>query len=276
MHERIAIHTAPTEGAEAEAVIKTIEQMIGGHTFFSIDSGRGGEAGEKNLSFGDFAVLYRTDTQSAALCEALQRSGIPYKKSSHTALADQPAVRALLQGLGEATDMPLADGLHAAAERLRGDTPMDGTLAAALQRLTALAEAHGNDRARFLDAVTLTTDAEYFDPRADRVSLLTLHAAKGLEFPVVFIAGLEDGLLPLYWGEPDQAALEEERRLFYVGMTRAKDKLILSRAEQRHWRGALRRLEPSPFLRDIETELTRHQRMEPVRRKQPDRQLKLF
>jgi hypothetical protein len=149
-------------------------------------------------------------------------------------------------------------------------------LAPALQRLCALADACGNDRARFLDAVTLTTDAEFFDPRADRVSLLTLHAAKGLEFPVVFITGLEDGLLPLYWGDPDQAALEEERRLFYVGMTRAKDKLILSRAEQRHWRGALRRLEPSPFLRDIETELTKHQRMEPVRRKPQDRQLKLF
>ena len=150
------------------------------------------------------------------------------------------------------------------------------TLVLAVQRLCALADACGNDRARFLDAVTLTTDAEFFDPRADRVSLLTLHAAKGLEFPVVFIAGLEDGLLPLYWGDPDQAALEEERRLFYVGMTRAKDKLILSRAEQRHWRGALRRLEPSPFLRDIEAELTKHQRMEPVRRKPQDRQLKLF
>jgi DNA helicase-2/ATP-dependent DNA helicase PcrA len=317
MHERIAIHTAPTEGAEAEAVVKTIEQMIGGHTFFSIDSGRGDGAGEKNLSFGDFAVLYRTDAQSAALCEALQRSGIPYKKSSHAPLAAQPAVRALLQHLGEAPDAALADGLRAAAERLGGAAETDATLASeassqrgksmvrahsasedarkraddtrpesgssarvtlapAVQRLIALADACENDRARFLDAVTLTTDAEFFDPRADRVSLLTLHAAKGLEFPVVFIAGLEDGLLPLYWGEPDQAALEEERRLFYVGMTRAKDKLILSRAEQRHWRGALRRLEPSPFLRDIEAELTKHQRMEPVRRKPQDRQLKLF
>jgi DNA helicase II / ATP-dependent DNA helicase PcrA len=108
------------------------------------------------------------------------------------------------------------------------------------------------------------------------VSLLTLHAAKGLEFPIVFIVGLEDGLLPLHWSEPDEAAIAEERRLFYVGMTRAKDRLVLSRAEQRHWRGRLQRLEPSPFLRDIEAELTRHQRMEPVRRKLPDRQLKLF
>jgi ATP-dependent DNA helicase UvrD/PcrA len=278
MHERISIHTAPTEGAEAEAVVKSIEKLIGGHTFFSIDSGRGEGAAGKELSFADFAVLYRTDAQSAALVEALQRSGIPYKKSSHTPLADEPAVRALLQELSTVpTDTGIADGLRAAAARLveRGDVD-EGAIALALPRLLDLAGACENDRARFLDAVALATDAQFYDPRADRVSLLTLHAAKGLEFPVVFILALEDGVLPLYWSEPDETTLAEERRLFYVGMTRAQDRLILSRAEQRMWRGKLRRLEPSPFLRDIEAELTRHQRMEPVRRKAPDRQLKLF
>ena len=103
-----------------------------------------------------------------------------------------------------------------------------------------------------------------------------MHAAKGLEFPVVFIVGLEDGLLPLYWSEPSEAALAEERRLFYVGMTRAKDRLILSHARQRHWRGRLRMLEPSPFLRDIENELVKHQPMQPGRGKPQDRQLKLL
>src|SRR5262249_50827334 len=148
-------------------------------------------------------------------------------------------------------------------------------MACTLSRLIVLAQACGDDRTRFLDAVTLTSDAEFFDPRADRVSLLTLHAAKGLEFPVVFITGLEDGVLPLRWSEDDDA-LEEERRLLYVGMTRAQDRLIRCRAEQRHWRGALRRLPPSPFLRDIEAELTRHLRTEPLRRKAQDRQLKLL
>jgi DNA helicase-2/ATP-dependent DNA helicase PcrA len=278
MHERIAVHTAPTEGAEAEAVVKTIEQLIGGHTFFSIDSGRGNGAGEQALSFADVAVLYRTDAQSAALCEALGRSGIPYKKGSHTLLADGPAVRALLDELeaGAAGATDVADDLAAAAERLGAPGAAGDDAAAALQRLTAIAATCGSDRARFLDAVALATDVEFFDPRADRVSLLTLHAAKGLEFPVVFIVGLEEGVLPLYWSEPEESVLAEERRLFYVGMTRARDRLILSRAERRMWRGKLRRLEPSPFLRDIEAELTRHQRMEPVRKKLPDRQLKLF
>jgi ATP-dependent DNA helicase UvrD/PcrA len=273
MHERIAIQTAPTERAEAESIVKAIEGMIGGHSFFSIDSGRAIRTPDSQRSFADFAVLYRTEAQASALCEALERSGIPYKRNSHRPLVDDPAVQALLEGLrgdGEATT--LADELHAAAERL---TERAGVMIA-LQRLVALAQTCGNDRGRVKDAAALTTDAEFWDAGADRVSLLTLHAAKGLEFPVVFIVGLEDGLLPLHWEEPDEAAMAEERRLFYVGMTRAKDRLILSHARQRLWRGRLRTLEPSPFLRDIEAELVKHQPAQAWRGKPQDRQLKLF
>jgi ATP-dependent DNA helicase UvrD/PcrA len=275
MHERITIHAAATDRAEAESVVKAIEAMIGGHSFFSIDSGRAAGGPQANLSFADFAVLYRTDAQSAALCEAFGRSGIPYQRSSHTPLAEQPAVRALLDALDDdASGAALSEQLRAAAHRL--EQAGDPGAVIALQQLSALAERCGNDRARLVDAVALATDAEFFDPRADRVSLLTLHAAKGLEFPVVFITGLEDGVLPLHWGELDQAALAEERRLFYVGMTRAKDRLVLSRAAQRLWRGGLRAHEPSPFLRDIESELVKHQRAEARRRRPDERQLKLL
>jgi ATP-dependent DNA helicase UvrD/PcrA len=273
MQERIAIQTAPSERAEAESVVAAIERMIGGHSFFSIDSGRAIPALQMERSFADFAVLYRSDAQSAPLCEAFERSGIPYKKNSHRPLTDEPAVRILLQELAGGGEATLADALRAAAERVsgRGDAP---DCAMALQRLLALAASCGNDRARFDDAAALTTDAEFYDPRADRVSLLTLHAAKGLEFPIIFIVGLEDGVLPLHWGAPDEAAMAEERRLFYVGMTRAKDRLILSRARQRFWRGRLRTLEPSPFLRDIETALVKH--VQDARPKPQERQLKLL
>ena len=96
--------------------------------------------------------------------------------------------------------------------------------------------------------LSLGTEVDTWDPRADRISLLTLHAAKGLEFPVVFIVGCENGLLPLTWGKASQADLDEERRLFYVGVTRAKTKLYLCRAGKRLWRGEDARAAAIPLL----------------------------
>jgi DNA helicase-2/ATP-dependent DNA helicase PcrA len=278
MQERITLHAAPTDRAEAEFVVHSIEQLIGGHSFFSIDSGRTTDTALANLSFADFAVLYRTDAQSAVLAEALARSGMPFAKHSHQRLAENPFVRALLPDLDEKRDVVDGEMLTAAAARLaQSGEPSDaGDSARILQQLKLLAEAGDGDRAGFVDAVALASEADGWDPRADRVSLLTLHAAKGVEFPVVFIVGLEDGLLPLKWGDGDDAALAEERRLLYVGMTRAKDRLILSRALQRPWRGRVRQLEPSPFLRDIENELMRQERTRPTRRRPEDAQLTLL
>ncbi|HPG37862.1 MAG TPA: UvrD-helicase domain-containing protein [bacterium] len=85
----------------------------------------------------------------------------------------------------------------------------------------------------FLQQVSLITDIDTWDDRKNAVTLMTLHAAKGLEFPVVFITGLEEGLFPLSRSIDDPLALEEERRLFYVGATRAKDKLYLTWAKNR-------------------------------------------
>ena len=279
MHERITIHAAPSERAEAEFVVATIEQAIGGHSFFSIDSGRASGQGA-TLSFADFAVLYRTEAQAAALVEAFARSGIPFRKHSHVPLAEEPTVRALLDAL-QTTDTPdddLAARLRNAAQRLAAEKNETAAIELARQRLLPLAQTCGGDQARFLDAVALASDADFWDARADGVALLTLHAAKGLEFACVFIVGLEDGVLPLHWGKTADIAEEEmaeERRLFYVGMTRAKDRLVLSRALKRHWHGRVRELKPSPFLADIESELVKHQQAE-LRRKPEDRQLKLL
>jgi superfamily I DNA/RNA helicase len=278
-HERITIHAAPSERAEAEFVVATIEQAIGGHSFFSIDSGRA-DGREAGLSFADFAVLYRTDGQAAALTEALARSGIPFRKHSHAPPAQEPTVRALLDALAaiDAPDDDLAIRLRHSAERVAAEKGEGAAVELALQRLLSLAESCNGDQARFFDAIALASDADFWDQRADRVALLTLHAAKGLEFACVFIVGLEDGVLPLYWGKPEDIAPEElgeERRLFYVGMTRAKDRLVLSRALKRLWRGRVRDQAPSPFLADIESELLKRQQAE-LRRKPEDRQLKLF
>ncbi len=103
----------------------------------------------------------------------------------------------------------------------------------------------------FLQRASLVASVDAFDADADAVTLLTLHNAKGLEFPVVFIAGLEDGLFPLAKAYDDPKMLEEERRLFYVGITRARRKLYLSHAEQRRRNGELLPGRQSSFLRDI-------------------------
>ncbi|MFH1725307.1 MAG: UvrD-helicase domain-containing protein [Elusimicrobiota bacterium] len=92
-------------------------------------------------------------------------------------------------------------------------------------------------------------------PRGEGISLMTLHRAKGLEFPVVFLTGCEDGVLPFRRDEGGQAELEEERRLFYVGMTRAKSRLFISYAKRRLLFGSPREAGPSPFVKDIEEEL---------------------
>ncbi|MGD2121319.1 MAG: UvrD-helicase domain-containing protein [Gemmatimonadota bacterium] len=107
----------------------------------------------------------------------------------------------------------------------------------------------------FLQRVSLVADVDLHDPTADSVTLMTLHNAKGLEFPVVFISGLEDGLFPLSRAYDDPGALEEERRLFYVGITRAQDRLYLTHARQRRRAGEYMFGRLSPFVEAIDESL---------------------
>ncbi|TAK13220.1 MAG: hypothetical protein EPO32_06215 [Anaerolineae bacterium] len=103
----------------------------------------------------------------------------------------------------------------------------------------------------FLESIALVSDQDTVDQSANVPTLLTLHAAKGLEFPVVFITGLEDGTLPHSRSFDDPEEMEEERRLFYVGITRAKDRVYLSYALNRTTFGYSEPTEPSRFLDDI-------------------------
>ena len=107
----------------------------------------------------------------------------------------------------------------------------------------------------FLDKVSLVTDVDLYEDKGNRISLMTLHCAKGLEFPAVFIVGVEEGLLPHYRRGEEIEDMEEERRLFYVGMTRAKERLLLSRAEERSTFGVGRANLPSRFLSELPVEI---------------------
>jgi DNA helicase-2/ATP-dependent DNA helicase PcrA len=112
----------------------------------------------------------------------------------------------------------------------------------------------------FLQQIALVADVDRLDPDADAVTLMTLHNAKGLEFPVVFIAGMEEGLFPLARAYDDPEALEEERRLFYVGITRAEDKLSLSWARQRRRAGDFSYNMLSSFVESVPDELLERSR----------------
>ena len=128
----------------------------------------------------------------------------------------------------------------------------------------------------FIHEVSMANEADTLDNRADRITLMTLHSSKGLEFKCVFITGLEDGILPLYRAK-EQNEIEEERRLLYVGMTRAEERLFLTRAQKRKWQGMIRELSISPFLEKIENDLLNLTKFEKVfKEKDNSLQLTLF
>ena len=105
--------------------------------------------------------------------------------------------------------------------------------------------------AAFLEGAALVSDVDSLEEGEDAITLITLHQAKGLEFPVVFIVGLEEGMLPHIRSFDDPDQMEEERRLFYVGMTRAKERLYLTRSFRRDFRGSSGASRPSRFLSDV-------------------------
>jgi DNA helicase-2/ATP-dependent DNA helicase PcrA len=345
---KIDVHRAPTDRAEAEYVVHQIEQMVGGTSYFSLDSGRAdGATPAAARSFADFAVLYRLSAQSRLLVEAFDRSGIPYQTVGQTPLCSQKVVREVLAYLwllqnprsrvhlaavlaagkpvlavGQFAKLPddsLRDALSAAAasgnfsaaqrrrlvglatfwrelEGARGVAPVARLIeqvsqftaqeqseslsdvdAERLRQLALRAVPFENRLADFLESTVLQSETDAYDPRADRVTLMTLHAAKGLEFPVVFIVGCEEGLLPYVRGDeaPD---VEEERRLFYVGMTRARNKLVLTYTRTRFLFGLRMENAPSRFVSDIEAALKEIQEMKYKRPEQKPEsgQLSLF
>ena len=297
-----------SELAEGIAVVREIGRMVGGATMLQAQ----GEPGEAR-SFGDFAVLFRTARQAEVLEECFLKEGLPYRVVGGRGFLEEPSVRgalAFFKFLLNPQDpfrirMVLSEGpfalppgervlrgewrgtlgrLREALEAFRGveDKPArDAVLRWVnafgedehLLRLLRLAEGRGTLR-DFLETLPLYRDGDYErrgeGPPTEAVSLMTLHAAKGLEFPVVFIVGVEEGLLPHEDGE-----VEEERRLFYVGMTRAKEELVLSAARSRTVWGRRVELPPSRFLEELPKDLVVHESPGP-RRRRTSSQLSLF
>ncbi|HOF87796.1 MAG TPA: UvrD-helicase domain-containing protein, partial [Armatimonadota bacterium] len=193
--ERCDIAAAPTAQSEAEYVVATIEALLGGISHFSVDSGRGGDGIGENLGFNDIAVLYRTHAVGEEVQQAFQRSGIPYQRAARKDIFQRADIRRALAALrdGHAGDAAPARALLQACFAL-GIT--DATLAegpwVALLHLASQAD----DVTALLEAVQLERDIDVYDPRAARVALMTVHAAKGLEWDTVFMIGCEEGSFP--------------------------------------------------------------------------------
>ena len=297
---------------------------------------------DRHLSYGDFAVLYRTNAQARALEERFVLTGIPYNVVGGTNFYDRREIRDMIaylktvengqdeiavrrvlnvpkRGIGLTTIGRLADYAVArditffeAMERCRNITSLGRatvkieSFVSLILQLREFKESHGladllreiidktdynnyllssddedgEDRisnideliskiadyeetaeeptlSGFLEEVALVSDLDNAEDGSEKVLLMTLHSAKGLEFPHVYLTGLEDGIFPSYMAinSGDEEAEEEERRLAYVGITRAKDDLTLTYSRSRLLRGEVQYNPPSRFLEEIPEEL---------------------
>jgi DNA helicase-2/ATP-dependent DNA helicase PcrA len=227
--------------------------------------------GDKTLDeLGRWSDELGVPPYSALQLLAEDRQPVPHRLSTRSTAA-LLGFRELLNGLiDEAKTLPVADVMGAVLERTRYrrylldefDDPTASGLPEGEERwenvqqlLTLAVEYEGLDPEaalpQLLEDVALVSDVDGYEERDDSVTLITLHAAKGLEFPIVFIMGMEEGVLPHMRSFDDPNQLEEERRLCYVGITRAKEKVYLVRAFRRHLMGNTQHNPASRFLRDL-------------------------
>jgi uncharacterized protein (TIGR00375 family) len=345
----------PTERAEAEYIVKAIDQEVGGIAHFSMDSGRVDRFEEKKeRSFSEFAVLYRINEQGKAMKEAFLRSGIPFQMIGNERLQERKGIRELVsylkvgcslacdldvervlnfppRGIGRSSvgaikqwcrqkgcslmaalghldeiselkpgprgrlkrfskdlhqlekncnDMRLYGQIQYILNQFGIRDAMDGGHAFEedLKILLDLSESFGDRGSDFVAYLVLERAQDCYDPAAEKVALMTMHAAKGLEFPVVFIAGCEDGLVPYHRKRGEKGDRLEERRLFYVALTRAQEKVYLTHAKRRLWFGKRTVQRISPFLEAVEEDLKEYKKPFLARpgTKQEDPQLSLF
>ncbi len=247
----IQLLSVPDERAEGEVIVREIEERMGGTSHYGLARGAAGRDGDEGAyGFGDFAVLCRTNGHAQAMGDLFRASGIPYQVIGGRFMDRRREVLRRLRDHGPAggqpADVPLL--LDRVCEEM-GIPPEDRAfLHHLLARFASLPpeQVLGG----VVNELALLTPADIYDPRAEAVSIMTLHMSKGLEFRILFVAGVEEGLMPFLRGE-GEAEVEEERRLFYVAMTRAREELFLVHARNRYVRGRRLARTPSRFLREI-------------------------
>ncbi len=306
---KIKCFTAADELDEAQFIINEIENLIGGIQNLSGNYSSSRHTGR--YGFSDIAVLFRTRAVGKSLFRHFSRSFIPvrygdasqwissppfsvvadvlklylnpkdrvamYSFITHGLKLNEKDKKQLMSSVMKGEKSPLFfweswTGITAeeAVKSIFEKCVMDDTDEIRVKKETILDMARENHTGieDFLHCLTLGLYTDTGRMKADAVQLLTFHASKGLEFPVVFITGAEDGITPV---TRKDTPVEEERRLFYVAMTRAKDELIITHARRRTKFGEVAVQKVSPFLDEIPKRL-----VEEVRRKEKAEQLRLF
>ena len=277
-----ALHlfAAPNDEAEQHKIAERVCALIGlgGHTL--LDAGVGPSVpGVTPASFspGDIAVLVRTHALGAPIRAALSRVGVPVSEPEVEAFWQDPRVDLIIRGAGrmlgitESADLD-TETLPSCPEKIFAKGPLG--IAAYFSEIPPFEHLFWQSRAfrSFVKAfdehrgwpglitwISLQNDLELVRSKAEKVRVITMHAAKGLEFEAVFVPCLEDGLMPFAGSSMltgkvsrlEQFDVEEERRLLYVALTRAKSAVFLSHAASRRLYGKELRLKPSRFLADL-------------------------
>ena len=351
----IGIIETASEKAEAVAIGKYMEKLVGGTGFHSFDFNKVDTfAQTEDYSFSDFAVLFRTHRQGEIIHDILLSAGIPCqiaeKKRNYgkalvsgllsflkltedwgtyadfervTALIDSrigkkilekfilwgidncftideaianinkisPKIipvgkRAFIDLFGKKISetkkaingMTIENRLKYIWDNLNiPDKMKNDSTDEALTALLSDSRNYSDNLHQFISDIALKTDSDTISPDVEKVSLMTIHAAKGLEFPVVFIAGCEKGLLPHERGKVSKLDEDEEKRLFFVAMTRAKERLYLTYAKKRLIFGKIKEQSLSPFVLAIEEDLKKaEKKIKMTTKKEKHVQLKLF
>ncbi|MBN2016377.1 ATP-dependent helicase [Candidatus Dojkabacteria bacterium] len=285
------------EKDEAKLVSDEIEKIIGGTTLLHMDSDVAEQNENNEYQFNDFAVLYRKNSFAKYLEQEFLHKGIPYQIIGINSFWNLPEIRDVIsvikylvhknnfvskflnppnidldqiKNITDGGQIDVEEFVEASGLKTHYRDDKE-----ALENLSTLIDLLEEYKCKNLEElssrIALQSRETYIDERANCVKLLTFHQAKGLEFANVFIAGCEEGNTPLL---KHDANIEEERRLFYVGMTRAKSRLYLSYTQNRLIWGKRQKQKPSRFLKEINQEYVH--KKEFIKRRKKKEQTTLF
>lgn len=268
---KISVHESESPASEADWIATSIEKMMGGVRSFSIDSGiSDGDAQYDSVSFSDFAILCRSSHQFDEISKALNNHGVACQKvSTDPFYFQEPYLSAIrlarMYRYNRHMDGIKISATHDIIRMIDDEEPLEKLFAEILgensasaeeiDRMSVFASKFGKDYDTFFRGVMMRKGTDDIDVKSEAVALITMHASKGLEFENVFIAGCDEGIIPFSMYDDSENHIEEEQRLLYVAMTRAKKSLVLSYSNRRSFLGKTLPGRQSRFIHKIKESL---------------------